>query len=83
MPGFGAPRSLRRPAGGISEIASHLAGDDCATRAGLRATGETTRKHDPLAPEPSMSTLRKVFTKLGITSRTELAPPAYHRGKSD
>jgi hypothetical protein len=72
VPGLGEPRSPRQPAGGISEVASHLAGGDFATRGGLRATGETTRKRDPSAPEPSITTLRKVFTKLGITSRTEL-----------
>ena len=73
MPGFGEPRSLRQSADGISEVASHLAGGDFATRGGLRASAETTRKRDPSAPEPSTTTTRKVFTKLGITSRTELA----------
>lgn len=77
MPGFGEPRSPRQPAGGISEVASQLAGGDFATRGGLRATGETIRNRDPSAPELSISTLRKVFTgaitKLGITSRTGLA----------
>ena len=45
---------------------------------GLRATGETTRKRDPSAPELSITTLRKMFTKLGITSRTGPGPPANH-----
>ena len=83
MPGFGEPRSPCQPVGGISEVASHLAGGEFATRGGLRAPGETTRKRDPSAPEPSISNLRKVFTKLGITSRTELAPPATHQRKTD
>ena len=83
MPGYEEPRSLRQPAGGISEVASHLAGGDFATRGGRRAPGETTRKRDPSAPEPSITTLRKVFTKLGITSRTELARQPITQRKTD
>jgi hypothetical protein len=83
VPGFGEPRSPRQPAGGISEVASQLAGGDFATRGGLRATGETTRNRDPSAPELSISTLRKVFTKLGITSRTGLARQLLAQRKTD
>ena len=83
MPGFGEPRSPRQRAGGISEVASHIAGGDFATRGGLRATGETTRKRDPSAPEPSITTLRKVFTQLGITSRTELGCQLITQRKTD
>jgi hypothetical protein len=74
VPGFGAPRSPRQPAGGISEVASQLAGGDFATRAGLRAHPAKPPASAALQPpELSITTLRKVFTKLGITSRTELA----------
>jgi hypothetical protein len=83
VPGFGEPRSPRQLAGGISEVASHLAGGDSATRGGLRAPGETTRKRDPSAPEPSITTVRKVFTKLGITSCTELARQLITQRKTD
>jgi hypothetical protein len=83
VPGFGEPRSPRQPAGGISEVASQLAGGDFATRGGLRAPGETTRNRDPSAPELSISTLRKVFTKLGITSRTGLARQLLPQRKTD
>jgi hypothetical protein len=31
VPGYEQPRSPRRPVGGISEVASHLAGGDFAT----------------------------------------------------
>lgn len=83
MPGFGEPRSLRPPRGGISEVASHFAGGDFAMRGGLRAPGETTRKRDPSAPELSITTLRKVFTRLGITSRTELGRQLITQRKTD
>jgi hypothetical protein len=83
VPGFGEPRSPRQLAGGISEVASHLAGGDSATRGGLRAPGETTRKRDPSAPEPSITTVRKVFTKLGITSCTGLTRQLITQRKTD
>lgn len=52
-------------------------------RGGLRAPGETTRKRDPSAPELSITTLRKVFTRLGITSRTELGRQLITQRKTD
>jgi len=37
----------------------------------------------PQPQEPSITTLRKVFTKLGITSRTELARQLITQRKTD